>query len=73
MQRHGVRNESALLRIADYMMDNISNITSVRNIADALNADGLKITNKTVGTYMGYLCDAFAFYKVRRYDIRGKK
>lgn len=73
VQRHGVRNESALLRIADYMMDNISNITSVRNITDALNADGLKITNKTVGTYMGYLCDVFAFYKVRRYDIRGKK
>ena len=73
VQRHSVRNESALLRIADYMMDNISNITSVRNITDTLNADGLKITNKTVGTYLGYLCDAFAFYKVRRYDIRGKK
>lgn len=73
VQRHSVRNESALLRIADYMMDNISNITSARNITDTLNADGLKITNKTVGTYMGYLCDAFAFYKVRRYDIRGKK
>ena len=73
VQRHNVRNESALLRIADYMMDNVSNITSARNITDALNADGLKITNKTVGAYMGYLCDAFAFYKVRRYDIRGKK
>ncbi|MCI6072454.1 MAG: ATP-binding protein [Collinsella sp.] len=73
VQRHNVRNESALLRIADYMMDNVSNITSARNITDALNADGLKITNKTVGAYMGYLCDAFASYKVRRYDIRGKK
>lgn len=73
VQRHSVRNESALLRIADYMMDNVSNITSARNITDALNADGLKITNKTVGAYMGYLCDAFACYKVRRYDIRGKK
>ena len=73
VQRHNVRNESALLRIADYMMDNVSNITSARNITDILNADGLKITNKTVGTYMGYLCDAFAFYKVRRYDIHGKK
>lgn len=73
VQRHSVRNESALLRIADYMMDNISNITSARNVTDTMNADGLKITNKTVGTYMGYLCDAFAFYKVRRYDIRGKK
>lgn len=55
------------------MMDIVSYITSARNITDALNADGLKITNKTVGTYMGHLCDAFAFYKVRRYDIRGKK
>ncbi len=63
----------ALERISDFMVDNISNITSPRSITDALNADGAKITNKTVGTYMGYLCDAFAFYKVRRYDIRGKK
>ena len=73
VQRHNVRNESALLHIADYMMDKVSNITSARNITDSLNADELKITNKTVGTYMGYLCDAFAFYKVRRYDIRGKR
>lgn len=72
-QRHNVRNMPALERIADFMMDNISNITSSRGITDALNADGTKITNKTVGTYMGYLCDAYAFYRVRRYDIRGKK
>ncbi len=72
-QRHKVRNMPALERISDFMVDNISNITSSRGVTDALNADGAKITNKTVGTYMGYLCDAFAFYKVRRYDIRGKK
>ena len=29
--------------------------------------------HKTVGAYIGYLCDAFAFYRIRRYDIRGKK
>lgn len=72
-QRHGVRNMAALDRITDYLMDNVSNITSTRNITDGLNADGMKITNKTVGAYIGYLCDAYAFYRVRRYDIRGKK
>lgn len=72
-QRHKVRNTPALERIADFMVDNIANITTSRNIADALSSDGTQITNKTVGTYMGYLCDAYAFYKVRRYDIRGKR
>lgn len=72
-QRHGVRNVAMLDRIADFMMGNVSNITSPRNITAALEADGLKVTNKTVGAYIGYLCDAFAFYRVRRYDIRGKR
>ncbi len=72
-QRHKVRNTPALERIADFMVDNIANITSSRSIAGALISDGTKISNKTVDTYMGYLCDAYAFYKVRRYDIRGKK
>lgn len=31
------------------------------------------VNDKTVGSYIKYLCEAFAFYRVRRYDIQGKK
>ena len=60
-------------RIVEFLMDNVSNLTSVRNIADVLNNNKEKINHKTVGKYLEYLCNAFAFYKIRRYDIRGKK
>ena len=42
-------------------------------IADALTNNKDKINHKTVGSYLEYLCNAFAFYRFRRYDIQGKK
>lgn len=60
-------------RIVDYLMDNISNQTSARNITDVLVRSNEKINHKTVGKYLEYLCNAFAFYRFRRYDIRDKK
>lgn len=72
-QKYKIRNVSLMDRISEYMMDNISNLSSARGIADMLSGNKDKINHKTVGAYMQYLCNAFAFYKVRRYDIRGKK
>ena len=72
-QKYKIRNISLMDRISEYMMDNISNLSSARSIADTLSGNKDKINHKTVSAYMQYLCNAFAFYKVRRYDIRGKK
>lgn len=72
-QRHRIRNVDMLDRVADYMMDNTSNITSASSVALALSANGSKVDTKTVRSYMRYLVDAFSFYQVRRFDIRGKK
>ena len=72
-QKYKIRNVALLDRIAEYLMDNVSNLSSARNIAEALTGHQDKINHKTVASYMQYLCNAFAFYRVRRYDIRGKK
>lgn len=72
-QKYRIRNRILMDRIVDFLMDNISNLTSTRNIAVALTNNKDKINHKTVGSYLEYLCNAFAFYKFRRYDIQGKK
>ena len=71
--KYHIRNVTLMDRISDFLMDNISNVTSARSLADTFNSNKDKINHKTVGSYMQYLCNAFAFYKVRRYDIQGKK
>ena len=44
-----------------------------RNVANKLTSSTYKTNDKTVGTYMDYLCKSFLFYPVKRYDIKGKK
>jgi len=72
-QKYKIRNTVLMDKIAEFMMDNISNLTSSRKIAETLTKNNDVVNHKTVGSYLEYLCNAFAFYKVRRYDIRGKK
>lgn len=72
-QKHKIRDMQLLMRLSDFMMDNVSNITSARSIADCLKSGGEGPSNRTIGAYMDHLCEAYAFYKVRRYDLRGKK
>lgn len=72
-QKYKIRNVVLMDKIADFMMDNVSNLTSSRKISDTLTKSADISNHKTVGAYLDYLCNAFAFYKVRRYDIRGKK
>lgn len=72
-KKYKIRNQQLMDRIVDFLMDNISNLSSARNITNALSGVKEKIHHTTVGIYMQYLCNAFAFYKVRRYDIQGKK
>lgn len=72
-QKYNIKNPALMDRISQFLMDNVSNLTSARNITDTLISNKDKINHKTVSNYLSYLCNAFAFYKFRRYDIKGKK
>ncbi len=72
-QKYNIQNTGLMNSLTEFMMDNISNLTSYRNIANKLNENNINTNDKTIASYINYLCDAFAFYKVRRYDIQGKK
>ena len=72
-QKYKIQNTALMDSLTDFMMDNISNLTSYRSVANKLNENKVDTNDKTVGNYIKYLCDAFAFYKVRRYDIQGKQ
>ena len=71
--RFKVENEQLLLMIADYLMDNIGNKTSIRNVSNVLTSNSYQTNHKTVGSYVDYLCKSFLFYPFTRYDIRGNK
>ena len=72
-QKYNIQNIGLMDSLTEFMMDNISNLTSYRNIANKLNENNVNTNDKTIGNYINYLCDAFAFYKIRRYDIQGKR
>lgn len=71
--KYKIRNKELLDNLNDFLMDNISNITSSRNIVKELIKNDTKINHKTISSYIKYLCNAFLYYKVKRYDIQGKR
>lgn len=73
VNKYKIRNEPLLHMLIDFMMDNIGSEISVRSITDSLAGGKTAADHKTIGKYIEYLCNAFAFYRVRRYDIKGKK
>ena len=72
-KKYNIRNMPLMEQLCDFLIDNISNLTSARSVANAFDAQQVKTNDRTISAYLKYLCNAFAFYRVRRYDIQGKR
>ena len=73
VQKYNLPDTLVLQRLSEFLMDNISNLTSPNKVSQLLTANMTATNHVTVGKYIKYLCNAFVFYDIKRYDIRGKK
>lgn len=72
VSRHNVKEISTLKRVLEYLLDNIGNPFSGRNISGRMTSEGMKIATSTVLNYVEYFKEAFILFNASRYDIKGK-
>ena len=71
--RKKFQDVAMLQSVVRFMFDNIGNTTSTKKIADTMTSAGRSISVHTVESYLSALTDSFVFYKIGRYDVKGKQ
>ena len=71
--RRSIYSEESYLEVVNFLIDSIGSNVSATNIANTLKANKKPIDNKTVSKYIDSLVESYLFYRVKRYDIKGKQ
>ncbi|GHU49588.1 ATPase [Clostridia bacterium] len=72
MTRKKLNDITLLKSIVSFLASNVGSPVSAKKIADTLTSNGRPTGVVTVETYLEALCDSYLFYKVQRYDIKGR-
>lgn len=72
-KREGITDISLLESIVKVMASSIGSPVSTKKISDTINSAGRKTSVNSIDSYMKALCDAYIFYKVDRFDIKGRQ
>lgn len=72
-KRHTIYHETSYKEVAHFLIDSVGSSVSAGNIAKVFAGNGKKIDNKTISKYIDTLVESYLFYKVNRYDIKGKQ
>lgn len=71
--REGIRDVAVLESVAKTLASGIGSPISTKKIADTISSGGRKISVNTVDHYVRALTDSYIFYRVDRYDIKGRQ
>lgn len=71
--RRSIYSEESYGEVVNFLIDSIGSNVSATNIANTLKANKKPIDNKTVSKYIDSLVESYLFYRVKRYDIKGKQ
>ncbi len=71
--RRSIYSEESYLEVVNFLIDSIGSTISATNIANTLKFNKKPIDNKTVSKYIDSLVESYLFYRVKRYDIKGKQ
>ena len=72
-QRYKIYDKRAFTNVVKFLATNIGSPFSPHSISKALKADGQSIHHATVEKYIDYLVDSYVFYRVHRFDLKGRK
>lgn len=73
IKRNKIRDVDLLERITYYIINNIRTTFSATSISKFLKNEHRSVAPETVLNYIKYCCDAFLFYQVKRFDLKGKQ
>lgn len=71
--RNKWRNEEHFIKTTSFLFDSIGSIISPKKITNFLKTNNsISLSHNTVDNYINALMESFMFYKVKRFDLKGK-
>ena len=72
-ERHGLRGDNCMATLVNILASAMGSLTNPTKLANTFGSNGINVSDKTIGIYIGYLLDAFFISKAERYDIKGSR
>ena len=74
IERHQLRGDNVMDNLVNVLASSVGSLTNPTRLANTFASNGMgNASDKTLGSYIGFLQDAFLIEKAERYDVKGRK